>query len=168
MCIGASSGQTHVQAAKAQKDPPRDPSIYMQVDALLAQSTLLKVKAAHDDIVKLGLHAGPPGIADSVIIANTAPAKIRKKSAPKTLANLAQNNPVAAHLDKDQRFDLLIPITDSKGRDIDAGFVVMEVPFSEASNEEEAIKMGVSIAMRSSARFLVRAHSINVELNRQL
>jgi hypothetical protein len=53
-------------------------------------------------------------------------------------------------LDKDQTFDLLIPITDSKGGDIDGGdidggFVVMEVPYSKASNEEAALKIGVGI-----------------------
>lgn len=61
------------------------------------------------------------------------------------MENLAKNKPIAARLDKDQTFDLLIPITDSKGRDIDGGFVVMEVPYSKASNEEEAIKIGIRI-----------------------
>lgn len=145
ICIGTSSIETPAQTPKAQKNPSQDPSTYMHVDAPLAQSILIKVKAGHDDIVKLGLHAVPPGTTDNVIIANITSSKIGKKSSTKDLENLAKNKPIAARLDKDQTFDLLIPITDSKGRDIDGGFVVMEVPYSKASNEEEAIKIGIRI-----------------------
>lgn len=144
-CVGASSFDAHAQAAKVQKDPPQDPSTYMHVSAPLAQSILVKVKAGHDDIVKLGLHAVPPGATDNVIIANIASSKIGKKSSAKDLEKLAQNKPIAVRLDKDQTFDLLIPITDSKGGDLDGGFVVMEVPYSKASNEEAALKIGVGI-----------------------
>jgi hypothetical protein len=145
ICSGASSIDAPAQAPQAQKSPSQDPSTYMHVDAPLAQSILVKVKAGHDDIVKLGLHAVPPGTTDNVIIANITTSKIGKKSSAKDLANLAQNKPIAARLDKDKTFDLLIPITDSKGRDIDGGFIVMEVPYSKASSEEEAITIGVGI-----------------------
>jgi hypothetical protein len=94
-CVGASSFDTHAQTAKVQKDPPQDPSTYMHVSAPLAQSILVKVKAGHDDIVKLGLHAVPPGTTDNVIIANIAPSKIGKKSSAKDLEKLAQNKPIA-------------------------------------------------------------------------
>lgn len=144
-CVGASSFYSHAQTPKVQKDPPQDPSTYMHVSAPLAQSILVKVKSGHDDIVKLGLHAVPPGATDNVIIANIAPSKIGKKSSAKDLEKLAQNKPIAVRQDKDKTFDLLVPITDSNGRDIDGGFVVMEVPYSKAGNEEEALKIGVGI-----------------------
>ena len=144
ICIGASSINMLAQTPQAQTTS-QNPSTNIHVDAPLAQSILIQVKAGHDDIVKLGLHAVPPGTTDNVIIANITPSKIGKKSSAKDLENLAQNKPIAARLDKDQTFDLLIPITDFKGRDIDGGFVVMEVPYSKASNEDEAIKIGVGI-----------------------
>jgi hypothetical protein len=103
------------------------------------------VKSGHDDIVKLGLHAVPPGTTDNVIIANITPSKIGKKSSAADLDKLAQNKPIAVRLDKDKTFDLLIPITDANGGDLDGGFVVMEVPYAKASNEEEALKIGVEI-----------------------
>ncbi len=145
LCASASSLPTHAQAPKAEKDKAQDPSTYMHVNAPLAQSILIKVKSRHDDIVKLGLHAVPPGAADNVIIANITASKIGKKSSAKDLEKLAQNKPIAVRQEKDQTFDLLIPVTDSKGRDLDGGFVVMEVPYSKASNEEEALKIGVGI-----------------------
>jgi hypothetical protein len=118
----------------------------MHVHAPFAQSLVTKVKAAHnDEIVKLGIHAVPPGETDNVIIANITPSKNGKKSSSADLEKLAAGKPVAVRLEKDKVFDLLIPMTDSKGRDIDGGFVVMEVPYSKASNEEEALKIGVAI-----------------------
>ncbi len=48
-------------------------------------------------------------------------------------------------LEKDKTFDLLMPISDAKGGDLDGAFIVMEVPFTKASNEAEALKIGVAI-----------------------
>jgi hypothetical protein len=131
---------------KPAKAPAQDPSTYMHVHAPFAEDLVNKVKAAHnDELVKLGIHAVPPGETDNVIIANITPSKIGKKSSEGDMKNLATGKPVAKRLDKDKTFDLLIPLTDAKGRDLDGGFVVMEVPFTKANNEEEAIKIGVAI-----------------------
>jgi hypothetical protein len=132
--------------AKPAKAASQDPSTYMHVNAPFAQSLVVKVKAAHnDEIVKLGIHAVPPSETDNVIIANITPSKNGKKSSAADLEKLANGKPVAVKIDKDKVFDLLIPLTDAKGRDISGGFVVMEVPYSKANNEEEALKIGVAI-----------------------
>jgi hypothetical protein len=131
---------------KPAKLPVQDPSTYMKVHAPFAEDLVNKVKSAHnDEIVKLGIHAVPPGEKDNVIIANITPSKIGKKSSDGDMKNLAIGKPVAKKLEKDRTFDLLIPLTDAKGRDINGGFVVMEVPFTKASSEEEAIKIGIAI-----------------------
>jgi hypothetical protein len=124
----------------------QDPSTYMHVHAPFAQSLVMKVKAAHDsDLVKLGLHATPPGETDNVIIANITESKVGKKSSAADMEKLAKQQPIAVRLDKDKTFDLLIPITDAKGRDLSGGFVVMEVPYTKAASEEEAIKIGLAV-----------------------
>lgn len=128
-----------------QAQPPMNRSNYIQVTAPRAQAIVVRVKAHHDDIVKLGLHAVPPGSTYNVIIANITPSKIGKKSSPTDLERLAKNKPIAARLEKSHTFDLLIPITDKHGRDLDGGFVVMEVPYSKATNEEQALRIGVEI-----------------------
>jgi hypothetical protein len=131
---------------KPAKAPAQDPSTYMHVNAPFAETLVNKVKAAHDDeLVKLGIHATPPGEKDNVIIANITSSKIGKKSSDGDMKNLATGKPVAKKLEKDKTFDLLLPLTDAKGRDLDGGFVVMEVPFTKATNEEEAIKIGVTV-----------------------
>jgi hypothetical protein len=94
----------------------------MHVHAPFAQSLVAKVKAAHnDEIVTLGIHAVPSGEADNAIIANITPAKNGKKSSSADLEKPATGKPVAVRLEKDKVFDLLIPMTDSKGRDLDGG-----------------------------------------------
>ncbi|WP_252263513.1 hypothetical protein [Paracidobacterium acidisoli] len=136
----------------AQKTPPQDPSTYMHVHAPFAQTLVDSVKAHHDDIVKLGIHAVPPGETDNVIIANITRSKNGKKSSAGDLKKLATGEPTAVRVEKDQIFDLLIPMTDASGGDLGGGFVVMEVPFSKANNEQEALKIGVAIRDEIQAR----------------
>jgi hypothetical protein len=146
LCVFSLSPMTVFAQDKAAKAPAQDPSTYMKVHAPFAEELVNKVKAAHsDELVKLGLHATPPGEKDNVIIANITPSKIGKKSSDNDMKNLATGKPIAKRLDKDKTFDLLIPLSDAKGRDLDGGFVVMEVPFTKANNEEEAIKIGVAV-----------------------
>ncbi len=130
--------------AQAQTPSPL-PANYIKVNAPFAERIVVAEKAHHDEIKKLGLHAVPPEAADNVIIANADPQKIGKKSSAADMQKLATAKPVAARIDKDGVFDLLLPITDAKGRDLNGGFVVMEVPYSRAANEEEALKIGIAI-----------------------
>jgi protein-disulfide isomerase len=146
LCVLSMAPAAVLAQDKPAKAPAQDPSTYMKVHAPFAEDLVNKVKAAHnEEIVKLGIHAVPPGEKDNVIIANITPSKIGKKSSDNDMKNLATGNPVAKKLDKDKTFDLLIPLTDAKGRDLEGGFVVMEVPFTKASNEDEAIKIGVAV-----------------------
>ncbi len=145
LCLCVAPALVRAESAKSAKPSEQDPSTYMHVNAPLAQAVLLRVKAEHDDIVKLGLHAVPPGQTDNVIIANITPSKIGKKSSPNDLSKLAKQTPIAVRVDKHQIFDLLIPITDANGGDLDGGFVVMEVPYAKATTEAAALKIGVAI-----------------------
>ena len=106
---------------------------------------MIEVKSRHAEIKKLGLHAVPPGATDNVIIGSETPSKIGKKSSPADLDKLAQHKPIALRVEKDGIYDLLLPITDAHGSDLNGGFVVMEVPFANASSEDEALRIGARI-----------------------
>ena len=121
------------------------PANYIQVDAPKAQSIVVAEKARHPEIVKLGLHATPPAATDNVIIANDITSKIGKKSSAADMEKLAIGKAVAVRIEKDSIYDLLLPITDAHGGDLNGGFVVMEVPFTKAANEQEALKIGVAV-----------------------
>lgn len=141
-CLFAASAALY--AAQAQTPSPL-PANYIKVNAPFAERIVTAEKAHHDEIKKLGLHAVPPEATDNVIIANADPQKIGKKSSAADMEKLAKAKPIAVRIEKDSVFDLLLPITDSKGGDLNGGFLVMEVPYSKAANEEEAIKIGVAI-----------------------
>jgi hypothetical protein len=130
--------------AQAQTPSPL-PANYIRVNAPFAERIVVAEKARHDEIKKLGLHAVPPEAADNVIIANADPQKIGKKSSAADMEKLAAAKPAVVRIDKDSVFDLLLPITDVGGGDLNGGFLVMEVPYSRAANEEEALKIGIAI-----------------------
>lgn len=132
-------------AVHSQTPVTKHSSPLVHVNAPLAQALVDKTMAGHNEISKLGIHAVPLGAMDNVIIACNIRSKNGKKSSPADLEKLAAAKPIAARIDKEQIFDLLIPMTDAHGGDLNGGFVVMEVPFSKAENEAEALKIGVAI-----------------------
>lgn len=119
-------------------DPPR-----LEVHAPFAQQLIVRIKAEHPEIQKLSLHAVPPGRSESAIIASNLPEKIGKLSSPGDLQTVAAGEPNVHRIDKDQFWDTFVPVHDRNGRVI--GFLIMEVPFSTASTEAEAVAEGIRI-----------------------
>lgn len=119
--------------------------VILHIDAPSIERIVAAVKARHSEIVKLGVHAVPPGDTRNAIIASDNLQKIGKLSSESDLQKLAAGKEVAARIDKDKIFDLFLPLTDVRGGDLNGGFVVMEVPFAKASNEAEALAIGVGI-----------------------
>jgi hypothetical protein len=132
-----------LSAGNAQTAPAATNLIH--VDAPTAQRLILAELNKHPEIVKIGLHAVPPSATDNAIIACSIASKIGKKSSPSDMENLAAGKPVSKRIDKEKIFDLMLPITDAHGGDLNGGFVVMEVPFDKATNEQEALKIGIAI-----------------------
>jgi hypothetical protein len=115
----------------------------IHVDAPFAEYLIVKEKANHPEIQKLGLHAVPPGQEQNVIIASNLPEKIGKVSAPSDLEFVASGEPHAEKIDKEGYWDTFMPLHDNSGKII--GFLVMEVPFSSAKTHDGAIDIGTSI-----------------------
>jgi hypothetical protein len=113
------------------------------VDAPFAQQLIVKEKANHPEIQKLGLHAVPPGRTQNVIIASNLPEKIGKVSAPSDLQLVANGEPQAQKITKEGYWDTFVPLHDHSGKTI--GFLVMEVPFSSAKTHDRALAIGASI-----------------------
>lgn len=151
LSLGLMAGGARAQNAQTAS------SANLHVDAPFAQSLVDKTMARHKDIGKLGIHAVPPGATDNVIIACNIRSKNGKRSSAADLEKLAAGRPVAARVDDEKIFDLLIPMTDARGGSLDGGFVVMEVPFSKASTEAEALKIGVAVRDELQARIPSKA-----------
>lgn len=119
--------------------------VFIHVDAPYAQRIVVEAKARHKEIVKLGLHAVPPGETRNAIIGTDNPQKIGKLSSLPDMEKLAAGKPSAVRVEKDKIFDLLLSITDAHGGDLNGGFVVMEVPFTQAADEAQALVIGAAI-----------------------
>ena len=115
----------------------------IHVDAPFAQYVVVKEKAAHPEIQKLGLHAVPPEQTQNVIIASNLPEKIGKVSAASDLQLVASGEPQAQKIDDEGYWDTFVPFHDRNGKII--GFLVMEVPFSSAKTRDHAIEIGATI-----------------------
>lgn len=115
----------------------------VHVDAPFAQYVVVKERAAHPEIQKLGLHAVPPEQTQNVIIASNLPEKIGKVSAASDLQLVASGEPQAQKIDDEGYWDTFVPFHDRSGKII--GFLVMEVPFSSAKTRDHAIEIGATI-----------------------
>jgi hypothetical protein len=99
--------------------------------------------AAHPDLRKMGLHAVPPGGHDSVIIANANTTRIGNKSSEGDLASTKDGKTSCAKKDDGAFYSVKQPLEDANGHPI--GILVMEIPYTSAASEAEAIQKGESI-----------------------
>jgi DNA-binding beta-propeller fold protein YncE len=99
--------------------------------------------AAHPDLRKMGLHAVPPGGRDSVIIANTNTTRIGNKSSEGDLDSTKDGKTSCSKRDDGAFYGVKQPLKDASGRRI--GILVMEIPYTSAANEAQAIQKGEAI-----------------------
>lgn len=133
---------SHIAFAQQPATPPTN---HIRVAAPMAQKLTLETKSRHPEIKKLGIHATAPSMSDNAIIGSETPSKIGKKSSSNDMEKVARAKPSAERIEKDGIYDLFLPLSDASGRDIGQGFVVMEVPFKNASDPEAALKIGARV-----------------------
>lgn len=97
----------------------------------------LETMSAHPDLRKMGFHAIPPGGTDSVIIANADVSRIGNKSSQGDLDAVKDGKTYCVKKDDGSFFNAKLPLKDASGRTI--GILVMEIPFSSAPTQEQAI-----------------------------
>jgi DNA-binding beta-propeller fold protein YncE len=126
------------------------PPNYIPVKAPFAQTLIVNTKAKHKELQKLGLHAIPPGQHEYAIIANIFPEKIGKKSSKGDIAVITSAKPECKKNDKEQFYDLKLPISDSKGKPV--GLNVMEIKFKFAKDSDDALAQAVKVRDEIQAR----------------
>jgi DNA-binding beta-propeller fold protein YncE len=103
----------------------------------------LATMAAHPDLRKMGIHAVTPGGHDSVIIANANTTRVGIKSSDGDLEAIKDGKVFCSKKDDGAYYGVKQPLQDATGRSI--GILVMEIPYTSAANEAEAISKGESI-----------------------
>lgn len=117
-------------------------TVYIPVNAPYAQDLLVKIKNAHPELQKLGLHAIPPGQAAYAIIASPFPSKIGKESSGSDLTALS-GQPFAKPDEEGHFYDIRLPIADASGYPI--GITVYEIPFGAATDLNDALAKATAI-----------------------
>jgi hypothetical protein len=103
----------------------------------------LATMAAHPDLRKMGIHAVTPGGHDSVIVANANTTRVGIKSSEGDLEAIKDGKTFCSKKDDGAYYGVKQPLEDATGRHI--GILVMEIPYSSAANEAEAISKGEAI-----------------------
>ena len=119
------------------------PVSLMPVHAPLAEQLVLSTLSSHPDLRKLGLHAIPPGQTESVIIANGDRSRIGKKSSKGDLEAVKDGKTYCGKKEDGAFYNMKLPLFDAAGKSI--GILVMEIPFTSAASESDAIHMAESI-----------------------
>ncbi len=122
---------------------PAEVSAAQPVRAPRALELEMATLSAHPDLRKMGLHAIPPGGKESVIIANANTSRIGVKSSAGDLEAVKEGKTYCVARDDGAFFDMKLPLKDSAGRII--GILVMEIPFTSAANDAQAIRKAEGI-----------------------
>jgi hypothetical protein len=99
--------------------------------------------AAHPDLRKMGLHAVPPGGQESLIIANANTTRIGIPSSDGDLSATKDGQTSCSKKDDGAYYGVKQALKDASGKRI--GILVMEMPYTSAANEQEAIQKAEAI-----------------------
>src|SRR5215831_6234629 len=99
--------------------------------------------AAHPDLRKIGFHAVPPGGQESLIIANVNTTRIGIPSSDGDLSSTKDGQTSCSKKDDGAYYGVKQPLKDASGKRI--GILVMEMPYTSATNEHEAIQKAEAI-----------------------
>lgn len=114
----------------------------IQVHAPYAQQLILAAKEHHPEVQRIGLHAVPPGLSYSVVIANTLPGLIGQKDSAKDIA-VERSGKAKVERREEGFYKVRLPIDDIHGQTF--GMIAIEVPFKVAGSEDGALKKGEAI-----------------------
>jgi hypothetical protein len=108
------------------------------LNAPFAERLVLSLLSGHPDLRKLGLHAVPPGKNESVIVANGNTSRVGVKSTSGDLDAVKDGKTYCDRKENGAFYNMKLPLFDSGGHRI--GIMVMEIPFTSADSETEAIR----------------------------
>jgi DNA-binding beta-propeller fold protein YncE len=126
--------------------PPRKPAQSSTAEPLTAPFAgrlVLSMLSSHPDLRKMGLHAVPPGGTTSVIVANGNRSRVGVPTTQGDFDAVKEEKTYCSSKQNGAFYNLKMPMFDAAGRRI--GILVMEMPFTSASDEAEAIRKAEAI-----------------------
>jgi hypothetical protein len=114
-----------------------------------AQAIVDQVTARHQDIVRLSIHAVPPGTEKSRVVASNVKDKLDDWSDPEDIKAMETKQPVT--MDEGKDLDYTAPVIDSSGKAIGAvGVTVKGTDRAKMLSSAQAIAREVSTAILSA------------------
>lgn len=148
---GSSSASIAVfEPANVPASKPDQPSDALSVSAPFAERLVLSMLSDRPDLRKMGLHAVPPGQTESVIVANGNGTRIGVKTTDGDFEAVKDGKTYCSKKENGSFYNMKLPLLDALGRRI--GILVMEIPFTSASDDAEAILKAETIRAEVARR----------------
>jgi hypothetical protein len=125
--------------------PPLAPKVEAKepVNAPYALQIVEEEQTQHPTLRRMGLHAIPPGQQTMVIIANVNETRIGVHTSASDFAGTKDGKITGPRINDGQFFNMKMPMFDAQGKTI--GILVMEIPWTDAANEQDAARQAESI-----------------------
>ena len=113
------------------------------VNAPYALKIVSEEMTQHLTLRRMGLHAIPPGQQTMVIIANVNETRIGIPTSASDFAGTKDGKTTGPRIKDGEFFNMKMPLFDAQGKTI--GILVMEIPWTDVPNEEQAARMAEDI-----------------------
>jgi hypothetical protein len=120
------------------------------VNAPRAEQIVLETLSAHPLLRRIGLHAIPPGSDKMVIVANGNATRIGIPTSASDFATVKDGKIYGPKIENGQFYNMKMLMFDAQHRQI--GILVMEIPCTDAANEEEAARKADAIRQEISEK----------------
>jgi len=128
----------------------RGPEPQEAVNAPFAEELVLNMLSSHSYLRKMGLHVIPPGGNQMILIANGNATRLGIHTSTGDFAAVKDGKTYGPYIADGDFYNMKMPMFDAKGRPI--GILVMEIPGTSASNEQDAAHQAETIRKELSEK----------------
>jgi hypothetical protein len=121
----------------------RGPEPQEPVNAPFAEELVLNMLSSHPYLRRMGLHVIPPGGSQMILIANGNATRLGIHTSAGDFAAVKDGKTFGPYIADGGFYNMKMPMFDAKGRSI--GILVMEIPGTSASSEQEAAHQAEAI-----------------------
>jgi hypothetical protein len=130
----------------------RGPEPQETVNAPFAEELVRSTLSSHPYLRKMGLHVVPPSGGPMILIANGNATRLGIHTSPSDFAAVKNGKTYGPYNSDGDFYNMKMLMFDAKGRQI--GILVMEIPGSRASNEQDAAIQAEAIRKELSEKIL--------------
>jgi hypothetical protein len=128
----------------------RGPETQEAVNAPFAEELVLNMLSSHPYLRRMGLHVIPPGASQMILIANGNATRLGIHTSAGDFAAVKDGRTYGPYIADGGFYNMKMPMFDAKGRHI--GILVMEIPGTSASNEQDAAHQAEAIRKELSEK----------------